>query len=175
MEQPGEVGWGKLALGVLSFCSTRTPPVLVPGAHATDTRLYQCASNPILLDQELGQRLGEWRCPYTFLIWAAVVSLKAGTAIAFYPATVLLNSGHRRALLCITFDFLERWIRNFSYCSIAKIRFGMGLVSRSTLAWNAERRTKDQIRKWTAWKFSCNVITNKHPSYSTNVKPLAAA
>lgn len=38
-----------------------------------------------------------------------------------------------------TFDFLERRIRNFSYCSMPKMRLGMALVCRRTLAWGGMR------------------------------------
>jgi len=37
-------------------------------------------------------------------------------------------------LRAVTLDFLERRMRNFSYCSMLKMRFGMALVSRRTLA-----------------------------------------
>lgn len=39
-----------------------------------------------------------------------------------------------------TLDLLERWMRNFSYCSMAKMRFGIALVSRRTLAYRAKMR-----------------------------------
>lgn len=110
----------------------------VTGTIAIDTCWYQCGSNSV--GQELGQGLQEVWDP-----WALIETLKGGSAITSILPLIPLSSGHRRALFYLTFDFLERWIRNFSYCSIAKIRFGMGLVSRSTLAWNAERSGIDQI------------------------------
>jgi len=39
-----------------------------------------------------------------------------------------------------TLDFLDSWIRNFSYCSMAKTRLGIGLVSRRTLAYEEKVR-----------------------------------
>lgn len=38
-----------------------------------------------------------------------------------------------------TFDFLERRIRNFSYCSMPKMRLGIALVWRRILAWRGMR------------------------------------
>jgi len=49
----------------------------------------------------------------------------------------------------LTFDLLERWMRNFSYCSMAKMRLGIGLVSRRALAYRAKkRRPKFGVQGW---------------------------
>lgn len=45
-----------------------------------------------------------------------------------------------------TLDFFERWMRNFSYCSMAKMRLGIGLVSRRTRAYRTKRRLKFRFK-----------------------------
>lgn len=48
-----------------------------------------------------------------------------------------------------TLDFFERWMRNFSYCSMAKMRLGIGLVSRRTLACRAKKgRPEFQVQSF---------------------------
>lgn len=60
-----------------------------------------------------------------------------------------------------TLDFLDSWIRNFSYCSMAKTRLGIGLVSRRTLAYR-QKDVKTSISSSKLLKFSCSVL-KKNP------------
>lgn len=108
------------------FCCTSDRPF---SSYLKQARIHPGPVFPSASDVRFGFRPPDQKRTRTVVFPPEVGLLWCGQV----PPRV--NGNGRKQYSMFTLDLLESWMRNFSYCSMAKMRFGIGLVSRRTLAY----------------------------------------